>query len=486
MNTQDRTITQKMKKSSIVWNIALIGLIGLYCSCSKDDSIGSLISGQVINAYTKDPVANVKVSILENGPFTYSDNNGNFGFAPNDLASLNIEQIETNGFSGVAISLSHEDYRPRETNVNYSQKIILKLAEVGFPSYEYSEPVQLNDGINVSTLADVNMDNQQIQNGMDLLFRDGYQEIHSILIFKDNHLVLEEYLFGNNDTIQFEKGIVVDHNPDHIQWSRTEKHYVASVNKALTSTLVGIALDQNAISIDDKIVDYLPDYAQYFDDPSKATLDFEDCLTMTSGLQWDEWGDDDLALLWKSEDFADFVLKRTSFGPGFEWRYNSALPNLLIKCIDNMEGGGVREWAHQNFYAKLGIEDYAWQSQPDGYPEGAARMFIRSRDMLKIGITYLNNGMWNGTQIIPESWVNGCFQLKESTSAGDYSYYFWLRSLGDVHYLSADGDGGNYINIFPEQNMVVVVTQGNYLKWPFYVNQVEDLMGNYILPSIIE
>jgi hypothetical protein len=475
-----------MNHSNSIWTFVLIILSGLTSSCGKDDATSLTVSGQIIDAFTSEPVADVEVSILENGPTTIADSNGNFEFTSEELASIGIEEIMSTGFSGVAVSLAHPNYRPREANVNYDQKTTLKLTESTFPSYVYHQPVQLNDGINVATLADVNMDISQLHSGMENLFQNDYKEIHSVLIFKDDHLVLEEYLFGNNDTIQFENGIVVDRTPEHIQWSRTEKHYVASVNKALTSTLVGIALDQYAVPVDGQIATYLPAYASYFEDPNKAALTFEDCLTMTSGYQWDEWGDNDLAVLWKSEDFAEFLFNRTNFGPGFEWRYNSALPNVLIKSIDNMVGGNVREWAHQNFYEKLGIEDYNWQSQPDGYPEGAARMFIRSRDMLKIGITYLNNGMWNGTQVIPQNWVNECFQLKESTSSGDYSYYFWLRSMGDVHYLSADGDGGNYINIFPEQNMVIVVTQGNYLKWPFYVSQAEDLIENYILPSIGE
>ena len=90
--------------------------------------------------------------------------------------------------------------------------------------------------------------------------------------------------------------------------------------------------------------------------------------------------------------------------------------------------------------------------------------------MLKIGATYLNNGRWNGEQVIPEDLVNETFSAKENTSSGNFSYYFLLRSLSGIDYLSADSDGGNYINIFPEQNMVIVITQGNYLKWPFYVN----------------
>ena len=171
-------------------------------------------------------------------------------------------------------------------------------------------------------------------------------------------------------------------------------------------------------------------------------------------------------------------------GPNSEWRYNSAGPNLLLRCLDNIVGGDIREWTHENFYSRLGIEDYKWDSQPGGLPEGAARIFMRPRDMLKIGVAYLNNGIWNGEQVIPEAYVKECFKVKQVTSAGSYSYFFWLRKLNDIDYLSADGDGGNYINIIPSLNMVVVITQGNYLEWPLYANQADDMMKNYIFLAV--
>jgi CubicO group peptidase (beta-lactamase class C family) len=156
----------------------------------------------------------------------------------------------------------------------------------------------------------------------------------------------------------------------------------------------------------------------------------------------------------------------------------------VLKALENIVDEPIRGWAHTNFYARLGITDYEWQRQPDGYPEGAARMFIRPRDMLKVGVTYLNNGKWNGEQVIPESWVQKCMEVQEVTASGKYSHYFWIRELKGLTYLSADGDGGNFINIFPEENMVIVFTQGNYLQWPLYVNQANDIMGNYIIPAI--
>jgi len=94
--------------------------------------------------------------------------------------------------------------------------------------------------------------------------------------------------------------------------------------------------------------------------------------------------------------------------------------------------------------------------------------------------------MWNGEQVIPAAWVEAVSQVQVVTSSGDYSYFFWLRNLNGVSYLSAEGDGGQFINIFPEQNMVIVMTQGNYLEWPLYVNQADEIMGTYILPAIAD
>lgn len=361
----------------------------------------------------------------------------------------------------------------------------------------YQVPEQLDDGITTGSLtaagfkyqpieallqkARISESSQDTGQGQ----KRGYQELHSLLIYKDGLLVLEEYYFGNNDHIQFENNITRDRTPKPVQWSRDKKHYIASVNKALTATVTGIALDQLDLTTSSRISSLLPNqYEHFFRDGNKAEVTIADLLTMQSGFVWDEWQKDDLAQLWHSTDFSEFVLGRPNLGPGSEWQYNSAGPNLLLRALQHQLDQPLREWAGQQFYDKLGITDYDWQSQPGGYPEGSARMHMRPRDMLKVGITYLNQGKWQGQQVIPVEWVNEIFKVQAGSEAGDYSYLFWLRELNGISYLSADGDGGQYINIFPGQNMVIVMTQGNYLEWPLYVKQADDIMANYIFKAL--
>ena len=464
---------------------AITSIIFIFFSCcSKDNDSWNdkVIEGKIINGITKLPVPDVQVTLLEQGPAKTTGTNGVFYFSKGEAVSKqSVHESALNAMNeNLAVSVTCSGYLPEESNVVYNGNVIIEIIPDTSEIYFYNKPVQLDDGLTTGTLLTENMDTSYIQKLMNKIASGKYKEIHSLLIFRNGKLILEEYYSGNNDTIQFENNIYRDRTPASIQWARNQKHYIASVNKSLTSTIVGIALDKYGKSVNDKVSSYLPEYASYFTDTNKDNVNIENCLTMTLGFKWDEWGSNDLSLLWKSDDFAGFLLSRDNMGPGSEWRYNSASPNLLIRCLNEIVGGSIRDWADDNFYGKLGITDYKWGTQPGGLPEGAARMFMRPRDLLKIGVTYLNKGIWNGEQVIPEGWVDECLEVKQSTSSGNYSYFFWLRQLNGIDYLSADGDGGNYINIIPSLNMVIVITQGNYLEYPLYVNQADDMMKNYI------
>ena len=242
----------------------------LACNDSDVDQLAFPVSGTLVDATTDQPISDVTITILDNGPSTITNMNGTFNFTESDL--VDIEEIDIFGLKEIAVSIIHPDYHPKETNLalNGQSASTIKISSIGASVYSYNRPVQVNDGLTVGTLEEANLDPQFIQDLMDRLYGNSYKEVHSVLIYKNGMLVVEEYYFGNNDTIQFENGIKVDNRPAAIQWSRKEKHYVASVNKAFTSSVIGIALDQHNVAITDKISTYLPQYSAYFTNQKKV------------------------------------------------------------------------------------------------------------------------------------------------------------------------------------------------------------------------
>ena len=396
---------------------------------------------------------------------------------------------KTGAVTAYAVACENASYKTREVNVIDSGVNEIRLVPVSSTIYYYFPPVQLDDGIATGTLKAVSVNQTLMEGaGTKVLNKVNCHDIHGILVCKDNRLVYEEYFYGNNDTINFENNVARVSN-GFVQWTRTMKHYVASATKAITSTVVGMALDKMGLTADEKISKYLPAYSAMFTG-QKANLTLKHCLNMVSGFDWNEWGGPDLNNMWQNSDtdFTQFVLNHNIRStPGTEWVYCSGLPNIEQRIVQNMVGDSTARFIRQNLLAPLGITDIKWETQHgnSNLPEGAARLFIRPRDMLKWGITCLDSGKWQGKQVIPAAWLATCRQVQ---AAGNYSYHFWVKSYTygnkTAGEFSAEGDGGNYICMFPTLNLVVVFTGGLYLESPTYDNQIKDILTTYILPAM--
>jgi CubicO group peptidase (beta-lactamase class C family) len=314
----------------------------------------------------------------------------------------------------------------------------------------------------------------------------GYQQVHSMLLYKSGALVLELYQPGNNDFINFEQGIKRVKGPQHFVWSADEPHYVASVTKAVTATLTGIALQQTGLTVKATLAQLLPEHPAIKADPIKGSVSLHHLLSMQAGFEWNEWNSNDLVKLWQQPDFVDYLLQQPNSGPGQRWAYNSALPNMLLNLLQRQLKQPLQPWAKQHLFDALGFSAYRWQTQPDGVAEGSARLWLRPRDMLKLGILFLQQGQWQGKQLLPLGWVQQMISRQATTSAGNYGYYVWLRQINGVSYYTAEGDGGQYIAVFPSLEMVLVLTQGNYLQWPLYTSQAERIIQQLILSAQIQ
>lgn len=344
-------------------------------------------------------------------------------------------------------------------------------------------PQDLKDGLPIGP-SKLDAEAEKLLTQMDREISSGaLQDIHSLLIFHQGSLVYENYFKGSDDFIEFENDIKRNRSRPAKAWSQADKHYIASVNKGITSLLSGIALDQTHTPVTKPLVQCLPDYQKDFDSPEKRRITLADLLSMRSGFQWDEWTGPDLALLWHSDNFVHFLLRRNNKGPGQEWVYNSAGPNVLLHCLQNLLRQPLRAWADQNFFQKLGIKDYRWDSQADGLPEASARMFMRPRDLMKIGVLLLKHGEWQNRPVVPKAWIKDLFTTQAKGPAGDYSYLTWLRDFAGHRYLSFEGDGGQFLNVYPDEELIVVMNQGHYLDYPLWKDQMDAIQKKFILPA---
>ena len=259
------------------------------------------ITGKIVDSvFSNLAVANAEVTLLFNNTTVTTDSDGRYYIPLREDLPFSQDYL--------TVSILSDNYRSREINVELNSDSPVQL--IANNSYQYFTPAQLNDGLESKTLSEVGFDtaliNQLMQKVVQQNESQGYKELHSLLIYKDGALVLEEYNTGNDDFIRFEDNIARDQSRPDKQWTRTDKHYVASVNKALTATVAGVALDAYDLEVDDKISTLLPEKASFFTDPNKAALSINNMLNMQLGFTWDEWGSNDLALLWKENDFTEF------------------------------------------------------------------------------------------------------------------------------------------------------------------------------------
>ena len=163
----------------------------------------------------------------------------------------------------------------------------LLIASCGSPpssQYTYRSPENIGNGLDVGTLEEVNIDSALIENAVDKILSGKFGEVHSMLIYKNNLLVLEEYFPGHRY-----KWDAPNYHGELVNWDRSMAHEMMSVTKSFTSACIGIAIDKGFIkSVDQSIFDYLPDH-QHLKVDNREYITIEHLVTMTSGLAWDEW-----------------------------------------------------------------------------------------------------------------------------------------------------------------------------------------------------
>ena len=369
--------------------------------------------------------------------------------------------------------------------------VLLGCNEPNSPTeYVCATPPNVNDGWETASLSSVGINEELISFLADHINHGTYREVHSVVIVKDNKLVFEEYWPGHDFAYASPNYL-----GRYLQYDRNTRQNTHSATKSITSALVGIALDRGVIdSVSDKIFRYLPNH-QAWNNEGRENITIEHALTMSTGLQWNEWdvsissAQHDIVQFDQSSDPIGYLLSKPLVAtPGSSFYYNGGTVDLLGVIVANGAGTTLQTFSQQRLFGPLGITNYAWTTLfPSGLACAHGDIYITPRDMAKFGYLFLNNGSWKGDQIISAEWVQKSTSLQISphvSSIDGYGYLWWLRTYHSqgqsFDAFRADGWGGQQIIVFPTLNMVVVFTGANYTTEV----PCDAIVEQFILPAV--
>lgn len=315
------------------------------------------------------------------------------------------------------------------------------------------------------------------------------ETLYGLLIIKNDHLIAEAYFNGG---------------------SVGQKAYMASATKSFTSALVGIALDQGCLSsLDQKMIDFFPEFADQMTDLRKKQITLRDLLQMRSGYVWEERTAPYMEAFFTSRGYwlpfmVDFPL---TSDPGTEFGYSNLSSHLLGSIVARACDTDLKSFAQEYLFSPIGADVGDWSPDADNYYYGSHGMPLSARDRAKFGLVFLNAGEYDGNQVISSSFVDESLQrYSENINISGwipgltsrvgyfrdlgYGYQWWSARAGRHQFNYAAGHGGNLIILLDELDMVIV-TSSDRLYGDFGGDAWEkekaiiDMVGKFIasLPS---
>ena len=315
-----------------------------------------------------------------------------------------------------------------------------------------AEPVQTTWEWETSTPEAQNMNADLLAQMHDVL-QD--TKIHSVAVVRNGVLVDEYYQEGYDAESVFR---------------------LNSCTKSFTGTLIGIAIDQGYISgVDATLSEFFPHLA----DTDKGDIQLRYLLTHTSGIRWREWSGTSFYDLQTSENWVDYVLSQpVEAAPGSKFAYSTGGSHLLAAILQQATGESALDFAKENLFDPLDMESVEWSTDPQGIIDGGNGIAMNTRDAAKFGQLFLNQGVWEGEQVVPREWVAASTQpyLQAEATAGEYGYQWWIQQFGGYDAYYAMGWGAQFIFVVPDLQLVAVFTadypESQYAAWPYFTDYI--------------
>jgi CubicO group peptidase (beta-lactamase class C family) len=270
--------------------------------------------------------------------------------------------------------------------------------------------------------------------------------------------------------------------------SARESRDIFSVTKSVMSALIGLAISEGRLRLNERLSQMLPGYAAEMT-PRVARVTLRQLLTMTAGFP-DASSTYDIGLV-SPPDWVRYILKRQDSPPGKEFHYSNYGVHLLSPILVQATGQSVLAYARTHLFDPLGIPTtpadqpladkahlteyeragFAWPVDPQGFHTAASDLKLRPQDMVRFGRLFLQGGQWNGRQVVPGSWVRQATTAQAGTAftaftpdttrnfrPTGYGYLWWATTADHAAAFFALGFGGQLIEVVPQRHLVIVIS----------------------------
>lgn len=297
----------------------------------------------------------------------------------------------------------------------------------------------------VATPESVGLDSVRLKGVLELVQQHGWR-VDSIQVVRHGKMVLDAYYYP--------------YRPGHL-------HDLRSVTKSVTSSLLGLSIAQGKWpDVNVPVLSQFPERKFEAVDAKKKAMTLGNLVDMRSGLSWFEFklsSDEHSSFfqMYQTKDWFEYVLNQPMiWEPGGLFLYSGGNMDVLAALIGRAWHQPAREVAKEKLFKPIGISRFEWAgADPDGNTIGDGTLGLTPRDMARLGLLWLHDGVWQGERLLPEGWTGKLFHDGVGFRADNgylYKRGFWIDSLKG--YFRAWGRHGQIIMVDPSLDMIVVVT----------------------------
>ncbi|WP_204248937.1 serine hydrolase domain-containing protein [Halomonas sp. S2151] len=295
----------------------------------------------------------------------------------------------------------------------------------------------------------------------------GY-DVRSLMVVKDGQVIMERY---TQDL------------------GRQHNYELYSVTKTVTALLAGLLIEEGKITLDARVADVIatlrPDLAERVADKEEVTL--AHLLSMSSGLAYDFDPEGDPIYYGAEDRLALIADTPVAWEPGSAFDYTDVNPVFAAAMLEAAAGEPLAEYAERRLFEPLGMENASWQRADDkGLVSAGWGLRLRSMDLATLGQLLIDQGRFDGEQIVPEGWIA---QMTTPRAARDFGYYLWLGHIVDTTpSFDMMGFKGQFVTALPERDAVVVMTAmlpiDGGLRHSKNVRIFRNVVNDYVLPAL--